>query len=119
MKEGRRLTEVRMTPVPKPDSTRKNSQTEPSGLSLSEVRYEQTHHYHPFARETGDGEWVVEVPGMDAPVGYVRLKKTKNGALTFRAYPCQGITENIKPFPGAHPTLFHAVAWLRWQTDSY
>ena len=30
-----------------------------------------------------------------------------------------GITENVKPFPGSHPTLFHAVAWLRWQTDSY
>ena len=108
-----------MTPAPRPESGRKNGITESADLPLTEVRYDQTRHYHPFARELSEGEWVVEVPGIDAPIGYVRLKKAKNGTLAFRAYSCQGITENVKPFPGSHPTLFHAVAWLRWQTDSY
>ena len=113
------MSEARVSSDSVPSLTRPNIKINAVAPELSEVRYEQTRHYHPFARELNEGEWVVEVPGMDAPVGYVRLKKSKNGTLTFRTYSCQGVSENVKPFPGAHPTLFHAVAWLRWQTDSY
>lgn len=85
---------------------------------ITEVRHDQSVHYHPFARQISEAEWLVEVPGSTRPIGTVRADIVgTTGELRFWAYGWDGDAPASEPFEGAHPTLFHAVSWLRWRCD--
>ncbi|BDI22129.1 hypothetical protein [Herbiconiux sp. L3-i23] len=82
---------------------------------LSELQYDQTRQYHPFARQVRDGEWLVQPPTSKAPIGVVRSQYRADGALEFAVYSWIAGSASTVPFDETHPTLFHAVSWLRWR----
>ncbi|MFD1712927.1 hypothetical protein ACFSBZ_00435 [Amnibacterium flavum] len=81
---------------------------------LTEVKYDQTSPFHPFARQVGDGEWIVQPPESKSPAGLIRVRLAADGGLDFAVYPWHDDAPDSTPFEGSHPTLFHAVSWLRW-----
>jgi hypothetical protein len=83
--------------------------------SLSELQYDQTKQYHPFARAVSDAEWLVQPPTSRTPIGRVRSRIGDDGALEFVVYPWSAGSATPAPYDGSHPTLFHAVSWLRWR----
>lgn len=80
-------------------------------------RYDQSRQYHPFARPIDDGQWIVEEPGRARPLGYVRSRVGTDGAMEFIVWPWHDESITVRPYEGSHPTLFHAVSWLRWRLD--
>jgi hypothetical protein len=77
-------------------------------------QYDQSHPYHPYARQIDESQWVVEEPGMDRPLGFVHSRPGEYGLLEFVVFPWHDPSITVRPFDGSHPTLFHAVSWLRW-----
>jgi hypothetical protein len=83
--------------------------------SLPAVQYDQTRQYHPFAKSLTDGEWLVQPPTARNPIGVVRSRVGDDGALQFVVFGWAAGSAAPAPFEGSHPTLFHAVSWLRWR----
>lgn len=86
-------------------------------MSRSVEQYDQTRQYHPFARPIDAGQWIVEEPGRARPLGYVRSRPARSGEIEFVVWPWHDESITVRPFEGSHPTLFHAVSWLRWRMD--
>ena len=85
---------------------------------LSEVKYDQSSPFHPFARQSRDGEWVVQPPESSCPVGLIRVRCNNNDGIEFVVYEwCDGAAATA-PLGDPHPTLFHAVSWLRWHLQN-
>lgn len=91
------MTPQRLTPAPAP------------------LQYDQTRQYHPFARQTGDAEWLVQPPMSRGPIGVIRSRTGDDGVLQFVVYGWVAGRAASMPFDETHPTLFHAVSWLRWR----
>ena len=85
---------------------------------LTEVKYDQSSPFHPFARQTRDGEWTVQPPESDGPVGTIRVRIDEAGELDFAVYEWFAGAPSSTPCEGSHPTLFHAVSWLRWHLEN-
>lgn len=100
--------------LPTPSSASGEFRSEPP---LSQVQYERSTHYHPFARKTGELEWVVEDPTSGAQLGVVRADQDTADGPFFLAYRMKHGAPAKHPAKGIHPTLFHAVSWLRWRAD--
>lgn len=94
---------------------------DPEVPRISTVYYDQTRQYHPFAREAGERVWVVQPPTATRPIGEVHQRLLDDGQSEFvcvrRVGLGLGLGETIT-FDGSHPTLFHAVSWLRWRVGS-
>lgn len=90
---------------------------DPEVPRISTVRYDQTRQYHPFARSVEDGIWIVQPPTAARPIGEVHQRLLDDGQLEFVCVRRVGPGETIT-FDGIHPTLFHAVSWLRWRVGS-
>ncbi|MCU1571337.1 MAG: hypothetical protein JWR33_2078 [Naasia sp.] len=79
-------------------------------------QYDQSRQYHPFAKQIDDDQWIVEVPGAERPLGFVRARvSVATGQLEFVVFPWHDESITVSPYDGSHPTLFHAVSWLRWR----
>lgn len=86
----------------------------PFGQTLEQ--YDQSRPYHPFARQIDADQWIVEEPGAPRPLGFVRCRPDSAGErLEFVVWPWHDESITVRPFDGSHPTLFHAVSWLRWR----
>jgi hypothetical protein len=91
---------------------------DPEVPRLTAVRYDQTRQYHPFARPAEEeGVWIVQPPTASRPIGEVHQRISDDGQLEFICVRRLGMGESIT-FEGAHPTLFHAVSWMRWRVGS-
>jgi hypothetical protein len=83
-------------------------------------QYDQSTPYHPFARQIDEDHWVVEEPGVARPLGYVRSRfSPSSGMLEFVVFPWHDESITVRPYDGSHPTLFHAVSWLRWHESPH
>ena len=81
-------------------------------------QYDQSRPYHPFARQIDEDQWIVEEPGAARPLGFVQSRTASSGALEFVVFPWHDESITVRQFDGSHPTLFHAVSWLRWHESA-
>jgi len=82
---------------------------------LTQPKYDQSRQYHPFARMVREGEWIVQPPTSSKPIGVVRASVSEQGEPEFVVYAWHNGAAKSVPFDETHPTLFHAVSWLRWR----
>ena len=83
-------------------------------------QYDQSRPYHPYARQIDDDQWIVEEPGVSRPLGYVHSRfSPETGFLEFIVLPWHDESITVRPYDGSHPTLFHAVSWLRWHESPH
>lgn len=81
-------------------------------------QYDQSRPYHPYARQIDESQWIVEEPGAGRPLGYVQSRFSAAGILEFIVVPWHDESITVRPYDGSHPTLFHAVSWLRWHEST-
>lgn len=90
---------------------------DPEVPRISTVLYDQSRQYHPFAHAAEEGVWIVQPPTAARPIGEVHQRLLDDGQFEFVCVRRVGLGETIT-FEGSHPTLFHAVSWLRWRVGS-